>query len=166
MQRAAGPLPQRRALLLRHGLHPARRGRGGARRLAGWSSSRARTRCGWTRRSSSCAAARPRSSSREAGRRGERHHADNAGSHAATRRKSGPARIYTCADAARALIENGAALTGAVREGEDAPKEGSLTAELDGYAILGGGGAAHGLYRRRGRPGRWPLLRASPAARR
>ena len=29
--------------------------------------------------------------------------------------KSGPARIYTCADAARALIENGAALTGAVR---------------------------------------------------
>ena len=58
--------------------------------------------------------------------------------------KSGPARIYTCADAARALIENGAALTGAVREGEDASKEGSLTAELDGYAILGGEGRLMG----------------------
>lgn len=58
--------------------------------------------------------------------------------------KSGPARIYTCANAARALIENGAALTGAVREGEDASKEGSLTAELDGYAILGGEGRLMG----------------------
>ncbi len=54
--------------------------------------------------------------------------------------KSGPARIYTCAEAARSLVENGAALVGAVREGEDASKEGGLTAELDGYAILGGGG--------------------------
>lgn len=58
--------------------------------------------------------------------------------------KSGPARIFTCADAARSLIENGAALTGAVREGEDASKEGSLTAELDGYAILGGEGRLMG----------------------
>ena len=54
--------------------------------------------------------------------------------------KSGHARIYTCAEAARSLVENGAALVGAVREGEDASKEGGLTAELDGYAILGGGG--------------------------
>lgn len=54
--------------------------------------------------------------------------------------KSGPARIYTCAEAARSLVENGAALVGAVREVEDASKEGGLTAELDGYAILGGGG--------------------------
>lgn len=58
--------------------------------------------------------------------------------------KSGPARIFTCADAARSLIENGAALTGAVLEGEDASKEGSLTAELDGYAILGGEGRLMG----------------------
>lgn len=58
--------------------------------------------------------------------------------------KSGPARIFTCADAARSLVENGAALTGAVREGEDASKEGSLTAELDGYAILGGEGRLMG----------------------
>lgn len=58
--------------------------------------------------------------------------------------KSGPARIYTCLDAARSLIENGAALTGAVREGEDASKDGSLTAELDGYAILGGEGRLMG----------------------
>ena len=54
--------------------------------------------------------------------------------------KSGPARIYTCAEAARSLVENGAALVGAVREGEDASKEGGLPPELDGNAILGGGG--------------------------
>lgn len=58
--------------------------------------------------------------------------------------KSGPARIYTCAEAARSLVENGAALAGAVRGAEDASEEGGLTAELDGYAILGGGGRLMG----------------------
>ena len=44
--------------------------------------------------------------------------------------KSGPARICTCADAARSLTENGAALAGAVRPAEDASEQGGLTAEL------------------------------------
>lgn len=54
--------------------------------------------------------------------------------------KSGPARIYTCADAARALLESGAALAGAVRPAQDASEGGGLTAELDGCAVLGPGG--------------------------
>ena len=58
--------------------------------------------------------------------------------------KNGPARIYTCAEAARSLVENGAALIGSVREAEDVSKEGGLTAELDGYAILGSGGRLMG----------------------
>lgn len=58
--------------------------------------------------------------------------------------KSGPARIYTCADTARSLIESGAALTGAVRSAQDASREGGLTAELDGYAILGAEGRLMG----------------------
>ena len=58
--------------------------------------------------------------------------------------KSGPARIYTCAEAARSLIENGAALIGSVRGTQDASKEGGLTAELDGYAVLGSMGRLMG----------------------
>ena len=59
--------------------------------------------------------------------------------------KSGPARIYTCADAARSLTENGAALAGAVRPAEDASEQGGLTAELDGYAVLGPEGRLMGF---------------------
>ena len=58
--------------------------------------------------------------------------------------KSGPARIYTCAEAARSLVENGAALIGSVRGTQDASKEGGLTAELDGYAVLGSMGRLMG----------------------
>ena len=58
--------------------------------------------------------------------------------------KSGPARIYTCAEAARSLIENGAALIGSVRGTQDASKDGGLTAELDGYAVLGSMGRLMG----------------------
>ena len=59
--------------------------------------------------------------------------------------KSGPARICTCADAARSLTENGAALAGAVRPAEDASEQGGLTAELDGCAVLGPEGRLMGF---------------------
>lgn len=62
-----------------------------------------------------------------------------------TPEKSGPARIYTCADAGpRAHRKRRRAGPARWRKGEDAPKEGSLTAELDGYAILGGKGRLQG----------------------